>query len=106
MAANINENTLIDFISEEIFDNSSYYDFGSGTSNPIKYMSLDVMGIGDLVSIKIGKLNFPGTSGNSYWCIIKHKDRIPCNEPPFFTITGVANYVANYIGSNLIWVDI
>jgi len=106
MEENIKENILIDFISDEIFNKTWDYEYNAGGSNPVRYMEVNVGEIGDLESIKVGKLNFPGTSGNSYWCTIKHKDRTQCSAPEFFTMTGIANYVANYIGSNLIWIDI
>lgn len=106
MGKHLNENILIDFISDEIFDKTWDYEYNAGGRNPVRYMEVNVAGICDLESLKIGKLNFPGTSGNSYWCTIKRKDRTQCSAPEFFTMTGIANYVANYIGSNLIWIDI
>jgi hypothetical protein len=106
MGKHLNENILIDFISDEIFDKTWDYEYNAGGRNPVRYMEVNVAGIGDLELIKIGKLNFPGTSGNSYWCAIKRKDLTRFCTPEFFTMTGIANYVANYIGSNLIWIDI
>ena len=106
MGKHLNENILIDFISDEIFDKTWDYEYNERGQNPVRYMEVNVAGIGDLEWIKIGKLKFPGTSGNSYWCAIKHKDLNRFCTPEFFTMTGIANYVANYIGSNLIWIDI
>lgn len=106
MGKHLNQNILIDYISDEIFDKTWDYEYNAGGRNPIRYMEVNVAGICDIESIKVGKLNFPGTSGNSYWCTIKHKDQTRFCTSEFFTMTGIANYVANYIGSNLIWIDI
>jgi hypothetical protein len=106
MDKNLNENILIDFISDEIFEKTWDYEYNAEGRNPVRFMRVNVAGIGDLESIKVGKLNFPGTRGRSYWLAIKHKDRTQFIPSEFLPMAGIANYVANYIGSNLIWIDI
>jgi hypothetical protein len=99
------ENILIDYISEEIFEKTWDYEYNTGARNPDRYMEVNVAGIGDLESIEIAQLNLIWTR-DAYLCTIKHKDLTQYTAPVFFTMTEIANYVANYIGSNLIWVDI
>jgi len=105
MDEHIEKNILIDYISEEIFEKTWDYEYNAGGSNPVGYMEVNVAGICDIESIKVGKLNFPG-SVDSYWCTIKKGGQDKYSGAEFFTMTEIANYVANYIGSNLIWVDI
>lgn len=105
MDGHLNENILIDFISDEIFDKTWDYEYNAGGSSPVKYMEVNVAGICDLESIKVGKLNFPG-SLDSYWCTIKKAGQDKYSGAEFFTMKGVGDYVASYIGSNIIWIDI
>ena len=105
MAETIKRNILANFISEEIFDKTWDYEYNAGILNPTKYMEVNVSNIDGLVYIKIGRLNYPGSNA-SYWCTIKKEGQDKYSPPEFFTMDGVADYVARYIGSNLIWIDI
>ena len=105
MEENIKENILADYITEEIFEKTWDYEYNAGGKNPVRYMEVNVSNIDGLAYIKIGRLNYPGSNA-SYWCTVKKEGQDKYYPPEFFTMDGAADYVANYIGSNLIWIDI
>jgi hypothetical protein len=105
MDGNISKNILSDYISQKIFDETYDYDYGSGLSMPLKYMEVNVIGISNITSIKIGKLNHPDNNFKNYWTAIKIRGVEPSIVSPFGTIEMVSDFIANNIGKNLIWID-
>ena len=97
------ENILIDYVSEKIFNETWDWDYGSGTSSPVKYMEVNVIGISDITSIKIGKLN---NVNNNYWTAIKKRGDLSSTVSSFGSMNNMTDFVANYIGKNLNWINI
>lgn len=99
------ENILIYYISHDIFRKTHKLDHSSGIATTVEYMVLDVSNIGGIQDIKIGKANIPQLR-EAYFAYIKKNSNKKEIISRVSTMTNTANFVADYIGRNLIWIDI
>lgn len=104
MAETIEENILIDYVNQDIFRKTHKRDHSTGISAMVEYMILDISSICGIASIKIGKSNLPSLD-NRFFAYIE-MDGGNIITSPVYPMFKVSNFLANFIGNNLIWANI
>lgn len=100
------ENLLDDYISHDLFRKNMTLDYISSGSVTLEHMNIDIRNIQcDIENIWVVKSVLPGTN-ELFFAYIK----IRGTKGPIISETSgiqeVSNFIGEYLGKNLIWIDI